>query len=182
MLPLSYMYMQQCNWSWRKISRNGIALVFSPVPLALYFGYIYFILGDRNFSNHLEIIWHVRFSWPWETFLVGLAGLLDPNHASNLIYNTLDLVTLVLFTCLGIIWWQRKLPRAYLVYIVSSMLVYLTRAGTGEFIWMSITRYLIVLFPCFMLLSQIAPKWAIKVSMLVQTIWAALFIFWMWAG
>jgi hypothetical protein len=181
-LPLAYLYMEQRDWNWRKIGREIIYLMLTPSLLVVYFGYIYFVLDDNNFSNHLEVIWHVRFAWPWEAFFGGLLGLLDPAHASNLIYNVLDLITLVLFICLAIVWWQRKLPRAYLVYWVSSMLVYLTRAGTGDFVWMSMTRYLVVLFPCFMLMSQIAPRRLVKLSASVQGIWVVLFIFWMWAG
>jgi hypothetical protein len=181
-IPLAYLYMQQRGWNWRKIGREAFALAFVPVPLALYFAYIYLVIGDHNFSNHLAIIWNVRFAWPWESFIVGLAGLFDPSNASNLIYNVLDLITLVGFICLAIIWWQRKLPRAYLVFVISSLLVYLTRAGTSGFVWMSMTRYLIVLFPCIILLSQIAPRRLLKLSIAVQAVWATLFIFWMWAG
>lgn len=181
-LPLGYLYMQQRGWNWRKIGREAFALALSPGLLALYFGYVFLILGDNNFSNHLSVIWSVRFAWPWDAFVMGLAGLFDPNYANLLIYNGLDLITLVIFICLAIIWWQRKLPRHYLIFVVSNMLVYLTRAGTSGFVWMSMTRYLVVLFPCFMLLAQIAPKRYIKLSAVVQAVWAFLFIFWMWAG
>ncbi|NWJ47775.1 MAG: glycosyltransferase family 39 protein [Chloroflexi bacterium] len=181
-LPLGYLYLQQRDWKWRKLDRNVLALALAPSLLALYFFYVYFMLGDHNFGNHLSIIWSVRFAPPWESFFGGLIAMFNPSNVSNLIYNVLDLVTLVIFICFSIVWWQRKLPRQYLIYIGTSLLVYLTRAGTGEFIWMSMTRYLVVLFPCFMLMAKSAPHRFIKFSAALQAIWATLFIFWMWAG
>ncbi len=185
--PLAYIYLQkrQFNWhNWRKmITREGVALAaLPPVGLGFYLAYVYFILGDFNFNNHLAVVWHVKFALPWETFFGGLAGFFDPNNAHNLIYNVMDLILLVVFVCLIIIWAQRKLPMAYLIYSVLSMLVFLTRQGVDGFFWMSLNRYVLAIFPVFMLAGLIAPRYLIKVSAAVQAIWVVLFIFWMWAG
>lgn len=181
--PLGYIYMQHRHWNWRKIDRHGLALAaLPPVGLGLYLGYVYFILGDFSFNNHLAVVWHVKFALPWETFFGGLVGFFDPNNTHNLIYNAMDLILLVIFVCLIIIWAQKKLPMAYLIYSVLSMLVFLTRQGVDGFFWMSLNRYVLAIFPVFMLAGAIAPRYLIKVSAFVQAIWAILFVFWMWAG
>ncbi len=182
LVPLGYLYMQQRKFNWRKIGRDGLALIFSPAPYALYMGWVYFILNDHNFGNHLAVIWHIKFALPWEAFFAGLFGLFDPVHTRNMIYNVLDLMCLTLFISLTIIWWQRKLPVHLLLYSVMSLLIYLTRQGTEDFFWMSMNRYLILLFPAFMLLAQIAPRRLLKFSGFLQAVWAVMFIFWMWAG
>jgi hypothetical protein len=182
-VPLAYIDLQKRQFNWRKITREGLALVaLPPVGLGLYLGYVYFILGDFNFNNHLAVVWHVKFAWPWETFFGGLVGFFDPNNAHNLIYNVMDLILLVVFVCLIIIWAQRKLPMAYLIYSVLTMGVFLTRQGVDGFFWMSLNRYVLAVFPVFMLAGQIAPRYLIKVSAVVQAVWAILFVFWMWAG
>lgn len=181
-LPLGYMYMQQRGFRWRKIDREGIVLALSPALLALYMFYVYVILGDYNFSNHLSVVWHIKFALPWDSFFGGLLNFFNRDYAHLLLYNALDIILLVVFICFTIIWWQKKLPTAYLLYSVLSLLVFLTRQGTDGFFWMSINRYLLSVFPVFMLAGAIAPRFLIKFGAAVQAIWATLFIFWMWAG
>jgi len=181
-LPLGYLYLQQRGFNWRKLDWRGLALALSPGLYFLYLGWVYFGLGDQNFGNHLSVIWHIKFALPWESFFGGLFGFFDPSHVRNLVYNMLDFMCLCLFISLTIIWAQRKLPLHYLLYSILSLTVYLTRQGTEDFFWMSMTRYLVVIFPAFMLLAQLAPRRLLKISAAVQGVWAVLFIFWMWAG
>ncbi len=181
-VPLAYIYMQQRNFNWRKIDRYGVALAAAPSTLLVYMLYVYITLGDYNFSNHLQVVWHIKFVMPWESFFGGLFGFFDLNNARSLVYNALDLILLVIFICLTIIWAQRKLPVAYLIYSILSLTVFMTRQGTDGFFWMSMNRYLLAVFPAFMLAGAIAPRFLIKFGAGVQVIWATLFVFWMWAG
>jgi len=181
-LPLGYRYLQQINFNWRRFGWEGVALVLSPSLYALYMGWVYFILGDHNFGNHLAVIWHIKFAMPWESFFGGLFGFFNPSHVRTMVFNLLDLVTLTLFISLTIIAAQRKFPTHYLIYSIVSLLIYLTRQGTEDLFWMSMNRYLIMVFPAFMLMAQVTPRRFLKVSGAIQAIWATLFIFWMWAG
>lgn len=181
-LPLAYMYMQQRGFNWRKIDRRGWLLILSPASFGLFMLYVYYILGDYNFSNHLQVVWKIKFALPWESFFGGMLGFFDVNQSRNLIYNAIDFILLVVFICLTITWVQHKLPLAYLLYSVLSLVVFLTRQGTDGFFWMSMNRYLLTVFPAFMLAGKISPRYLIKFGAGVQAIWATLFIFWMWAG
>lgn len=181
-VPLGFLYLQQIGFNWRKFGRDGVALLMSPGLYAFYMGWVYFGLGDHNFGNHLAVIWHIKFAMPWETFFNGLFGFFNPANTRNLIFNILDLATLTLFISLTIIWWQRKLPLHFFIYSATSLALYLTREGTEDLFWMSMTRYLIMVFPAFILLAQTAPRYLLKFSGALQGIWAIFFIFWMWAG
>ena len=181
-LPLGYMYLEQRRFNWRKIGWDGLALALSSGSLGLYLAYVYLILRDYNFNDHLQEIWHIKFVMPWQSFFSGLFGLFDPNQARNLAYNALDFILMVIFICMIIVWAQKKLPMAYLFYSVLSMVVFLTREGVEGFFWMSMNRYLLSIFPVFMLAGQLAPRFLIKFGVLTQAVWASLFIFWMWAG
>ncbi len=181
-IPLGYLYMQQLGWNWRKIGRDGILLALSPGSLGLYLVYVYGILRDYNFNDHLQEIWHIRFVMPWTAFFSGLFGFFDYNQSRNLAYNALDFILLIVFIAMCIVWFQKKLPVAYLIYSVLSLAVFLTRQGVEGFFWMSMNRYLLSIFPVFMLAGQIGPRFLIKFGSAVQAVWAVLFIFWMWAG
>ncbi len=181
-LPLAYLYWQQRGFNWRKLDRAGIALLLAPASLGFYMLYVYFGLGDYNFSNHLIEVWKIKFALPWESFFGGLFGFFDVSQARNLFYNVFDFILLIIFICLTIIWAQKKLPVAYLLYSILSIAIFLTRQGTDGMFWMSINRYLLTVFPMFMLAGQIAPRFLLKFGASLQVVWATLFIFWMWAG
>ena len=181
-LPLGYMYMQQAGWNWRKIGRDGLLLAIAPLSLGIYLVYVYGILQDYNFNDHLQEIWGIKFVMPWTSFFSGMFGFFDPNRVQNLPYNALDFILLVIFIAMTVIWYKKKLPMAYLLYSVLSMVVFLTREGSSDFFWMSMNRYLLSVFPVFMLAGQIGPRFMIRLGGVFQAVWAALFIFWMWAG
>jgi hypothetical protein len=181
-VPLGYLYLQQQGFNWRKLGREGLALALAPGLFGLYMFWVYFGLRDQNFSNHLSVIWHIKFVMPWESFFGGLFGMFDRYHIKGIFYNSSDFVILCLFIALTIIWWQRNLPRHYLIYSALSLLVFLTRQGTEDIFWMSINRYVIVLFPAFMLMGLTASRKWLKWSAVLQGFWVIMFIFWMWAG
>jgi len=182
-VPLGWMYLEQHGFKWRKLLKlQSLALFAAPVAFGLYMAYVYWVMEDANFGNHLAVIWHIKFVMPWQSLWDGTLGMFNRNFIQNMLYNTLDLAMLVLFICLTIGWAQKKLPAAYWIYNAVSILVYLTREGTDDLLWMSMTRYLLVLFPVFILLAQSAPRWVLRFSISLQAIWATLFIFWMWAG
>ncbi len=190
-IPLGYLYLEQRKFKWRKLfspanfklfNRDGLALAVSPVLFGLYMLWVFVGVGDHNFGNHLLVIWHIKFAMPWETFFVGLAGFFDPVHTRNMIFNILDLAALTLFISLTIVWWQKKLPFHYFLYATLSMLLYLTRQGTEDFFWMSMNRYVLTVFPGFMLLGKYASPRLLKPAIFLQAVWAVFFIFWMWAG
>lgn len=182
-VPLAYIYLKQERFKWRSLFKpDALALMGAPSAFILYMAYVYIVMRDTNFGNHLAIIWHIKFVMPWQSLWDGLMVMFSLDNVQNLAYNLLDLSTLVLFICLTIIWAQKKLPAAYWIYNAVNILVYLTREGETSLSWMSMSRYLIVLFPCFMMLAQSAPRWLLRLSIGLQAIWATLFIFWMWAG
>jgi Gpi18-like mannosyltransferase len=182
-VPLAYMFLKQQHFNWRKLfSTEAVALLAAPLSFAFYMAYVYLVMGDWNFGNHLLIIWHIKFVMPWQSLWEGFLGMLDPNNIQNSLYNTLDLAMLIFFICLTIVWAQKKWPPEYWIYNAVSICIYLTRASTEDLFWMSMTRYLVVLFPAFILLAQTAPRWVLRLSVGLQIFFATLFIFWMWAG
>ena len=182
-VPLGYIYLKQHNFQWRKLRIGEVSALFAaPIAFALYMAYVYLVMRDSNFGNHLAIIWHIKFVMPWQSLWEGFWGMLQPANAHNLLYNVLDLASLTLFVCLTITWAQKKLPAAYWIYNAVSIAVYLTREGTDDLFWMSMTRYLVVLFPAFILLAQTSGRWYLRFSIFLQAVLATLFIFWMWAG
>jgi hypothetical protein len=99
--------------------------------------------------------------------------------------DLLDLCFTVLFLiCVVPVW--RKLPRVYGLYYVTLMLLYLIRAG-GESPLLSMTRYVLVLFPAFMVWGQWYQHGVFR-RVVLYTSWlgwlfvAAQFAMWGWVG
>jgi len=99
--------------------------------------------------------------------------------------NSMDLFFTILFIFGTILVWQR-LPRIYGIYCATFMLVYLTRYA-DVYPLLSMTRYVLALFPVFLALPLIddsawAKRLIIYASMLGLLFLSAQFAIWGWVG
>jgi hypothetical protein len=183
-LPLLFLYFQQHGWRWQSIKKETIALALAPVTLALYFAYIYFIVGDTIVLKQIERWYHVRTVTPFESVFGGLLKL--GNEASNggLIYDIVNFSMIVVFGWLTWRWFRRKLPPAYAIYSLVTLLVLLTRQKDGD-LWMSMMRYVLSLFPVFIYVAWRVKKVRHRMGLFLfgaffQTILVILFLMWKW--
>ena len=97
----------------------------------------------------------------------------------------MDLFFTILFIFGTILVW-RRLPRVYGIYCATFMLVYLARYA-DTYPLLSMTRYVLALFPVFMALPLIdnspwTKRLIIYVSMLGLLFLSAQFAIWGWVG
>jgi Gpi18-like mannosyltransferase len=121
-------------------------------------------------------------TWPGLNLIAALQHVFRGQYV---LADLLDLFfTFVFLICAVPVW--RKLPRVYGVYYVTLMLLYLIRAG-GEAPLLSMTRYVLVLFPAF-LVWGIWNRHNVFRRMVLYASWfgwlfvAAQFAMWGWVG
>jgi hypothetical protein len=100
--------------------------------------------------------------------------------------NTLDPWLFLLFLVLTIVFWKR-LHTSHALFAISSLVfIYLTRTGTQGF--MAATRYLLLVFPAFIILAVLMRS---KTWLALSTVglfagalfmYSAMFAQWYWAG
>ena len=150
-IPLAYMVWKQFGARKFTMSRE---LIFQLAPLALIllasFGFLAFTNLALISSYESEL--HARFVLPWENVWTAV-GLLVQGHAG--IADIANLVVTVLFGVMGVVVWsfhsaKHKMPRELALYALLMFMAPLFRMTTTQPL-VSMTRYVLVLFPVFMM-------------------------------
>jgi len=129
------------------------------------------------FSSY-QSTWHSRFVFPWEHFIV-LGQLIAGALATTTDY--FNLFAALLFGCLTVFVWL-KLPRELGLYTALTFLLPLFRISEGQ-PFVSMSRYVLLLFPAFFLLGKWGAKAWVNRLVLYPSLLGALFFsaqFWMW--
>jgi hypothetical protein len=99
--------------------------------------------------------------------------------------NGSDLVFALLFIAGTVLVWK-KLPVVYGVTTTAFMVIYLSTI-TGPYPLLSISRYVLVLFPVFLAMPALVKRWKIQLSILAILLagllfYSAQFALWGWVG
>ncbi len=170
LLPLLYMWWtQEGQRLWRD------ALILQAIPLAA-LSYLVYTKLATFFSYQGQ--WHTEFSFPWQHFTefvtLGLRHQLLPIDVFNL------LITLLWGVLILFVW--RKFPKELGLYSVLMLLTPLFGLNTGQ-PFVSMLRYVLVIFPVFILLGQWGKSAWINRLILYLSFPMALYFsaqFWMW--
>lgn len=125
----------------RKVVRAGLPLLLIP---AATFAFLWY--SNLTLLQSYEGELHARFVLPWENVWADVALILQQQAT---LVDVANLAVTVLFGAMLIPVW-RRLPRAYALYAVVMFLAPLFRMTTTQPL-VSMLRYVLVLFPVFML-------------------------------
>ncbi len=150
-IPLVYEYWRQARAGrgWR---RDVVALMLPPLALAGLSVFAYVRFGDPAAFLSSQGLWFRHFSLPWESLWRGLSDVINQPlqyAADNM--NLTNLAAALLFVLFAILVW-RALPAVYCLYLDIGVLLALSSAASAEPL-LSISRFVVVLFPAFMLLG-----------------------------
>jgi hypothetical protein len=159
-----------------------VAAAAAPLlALLLYAGYWLARSGDALWPLHSQAAWYRSVTFPLWTIargvLLGIGGLVDTAG----IYRTADLLlTAILLVPLAFRW--RTIPITYLVYAVSSAIVFLSYPSPDR-PFLSDPRFLIVVFPAFWALADMLSgrRYVITVVCFVAAYVAMAVAFMNWA-
>lgn len=171
-IPLAWEYWKERDFNLKKcFCPSVIPLFFIPLGTSLFFGYHYLRFNDLLLFFKVE-------SWWGRAFELNLEHLAASNPAalSNLALDVFFLVIALIATYLTF----KKLRVSYGLYMLANLGVILS---TGTL--MSIGRYILVLFPIYILLAsakkEVQLSWGF-VSILLLAMNVILFVNGYWAG
>jgi hypothetical protein len=154
LLPLAYEYLRQNRWRphWDFL---GLAAV--PAGTASFALYLWAVVGNPLAFMQTQEAWFRTFTWPWDTFAMGLERVGWPLGHYVTSIAIIDTASIALFTILtAIVLW--KLPLSHGLYCLPVLWLSLSTTidpamapPTG-----SIPRFLMALFPCFLALGMVA--------------------------
>lgn len=158
-LPLLYEYARDKNFSPRAMLAPGLmGLLLVPCGLLAFMAYLQVTVGDAMAFDHYQAAWQKVFTLRlWAGFLESFRQMLivQPPASFFQAHNIINVVLGGLF----LIWTgfaSRRLPAAYTIYLVAFWLVTLTSpamAGGYPVPLISLSRYVLTLFPVFIYLA-----------------------------
>ncbi len=156
LVPLVYEYARDANFSLSRMVRPGLlGLVLLPCGLVAFMVYLQVAVGDAFAFGHYQAAWQKVFTlrlWegPWQS----LREILRVQPAASFfeVHNLINLAAFLLFIGTTVVA-ARVLPVSYTLYLVAFWLVTLTSpaiAGGYPVPLISMSRYVVTLFPVFM--------------------------------
>lgn len=156
---------------------EGLSLLLVPLAMLAFLAYTQFSL-----LNSYEGQLHARFVLPWENIWAAITLLMNGRVS---VVDGLNLIAVLLFGLSLIVVWK-KLPREFFIYALFMFLAPLLRMTTLQPL-VSMTRYVLVLFPVFMVWAAAGKNpWlnraVLYLSLPLNLYLSAQFFLWGWVA
>jgi len=164
LLPYVYEYGRHCNFNPREMVGRGLAgAALVPAGLIAFMLYLHVTVHDWLAFSHFQAAWQkILTPWLWTGLIESIRQILfvQPPASFFEAHNVLNL-TIGVAALVATAGASRRLPAAYTLYLVAFWLVTLSSpavAGGYPVPWISLSRYVVVLFPIFMYLGMEAQR------------------------
>jgi len=194
LLPsLLYEYLAERGFKLRSIRWDVLFLFLIPLGTLAFLSFRHLCIGDPfSVVETYRAEWGVNASWPWNNIFDSLMAILDTERfpalnpedtfSRRVFYNSLDLACVGLFAFLSFLS-LRRLRLSYSLYMFSVLFVVLLQDFRPPYPIAALPRYVLMLFPAFMLLASIvrsrALRWTIwYLSTMLLSLFTAMFATW----
>jgi Gpi18-like mannosyltransferase len=145
-IPLLYMYLRDRAFRLSRLRPDILALIVIPGGAALFLACQHLSIGSTPLLATYQTQLHALFVLPWDNIIATYQKVLSPEGT---FINVLNLTVTCLFLAMTALSF-RKLPLDYGIYMVVTIFVLLLRRTTLQPL-VSMSRYVLVLFPAFMM-------------------------------
>lgn len=165
-----------------------LSVALAPLALALYTLSIW--LAVRIFPpwEPFNAVWHLHYVWPWQGITQDLSTLVTHLDIGNLLsFRLFDpLTATIFFICTVVAFRRLNTPlAAFMAIMWLSSIIKVTASGETT----SISRYMLALFPAFIVLGLAFTRWprfvklgAMLVSLLLLSSYLFIFLIWGWVA
>jgi hypothetical protein len=180
------------NVMFRSVRLNVLLLALIPIGTLAFLLFRHFYIGEPFLAETYRVRWGVNASWPWGNIADSLAAIfntgrfpaLNPEDTllRRIFYNSFDLACVGLFLWLTVVSF-RRLRLGYGLYMASVLFVALMQNFRPPYPIAALPRYVLVLFPGFMVLGSMVRNktlhWAmIYLSTMLLSLFTAMFATW----
>jgi hypothetical protein len=168
-------YLVQCEFDWRKVRSNVLALCLVPLGLVGFFTYLHYAAGSVTAAAKAQYTWGLGLQGQWRTLAPYFHYGLDVRGSPIDLFFTLAFFGLVVATAF-------RLRASYVVYSVL-YLIFITMWGSLE----SVPRYVLGLFPVLFLLAlfgrnELFHRAYVPISAGLAALFMAVFAVWGWVA
>ncbi|MDH4207545.1 MAG: mannosyltransferase family protein [Anaerolineae bacterium] len=180
--PLLYMYLRQRGFRLSAMRPDVLGPLIVPLGAALFLAYQHLVLGSAPLLSTYQTQLHAQFVWPWDNIAATVRQILSPQGT---FIDALNLTMTGVFLAMAVTTW-RKLPLEYGIYMAVTMFVLLLRRTTLQPL-VSMSRYVLVLFPAFMLWGRWGGNPRVQRLIVYPSVALLLylsgqFVMWGWVG
>ena len=175
-LPFCYEYLRQHHFSLQKLRLDALACAGAPAGIGLFALYCYVRFHDLLAFSHAQAVWNRSMHGPWHGLIDAAVTILHRAVLSfDAIHNIIDLsacffiLALVILAFIG----PEKLSGAYRVYGFYAALIYLFSLIfpiNGGVPLGAFSRYMLEVFPAFIVLAAIGKKQQVNLYYLMLAI------------
>lgn len=192
-LPLLYEYLAKGDFKFCSIRWNILLLLLIPSGTLAFLLFRHLCVGEAFLlTETYRTQWGVHASWPWNNVFDSLIAILDTErfpplspedtHSRRIFYNSIALASVGLFVPLSFIS-LRRLCLSYSLYMFSVLSVVLSQNFRPPYPILALPRYVLVLFPGFMLLASLMKsrtlRWVVwYFSAMLLSLFSAMFATW----
>lgn len=162
LLPFCYEYLRQHEFSLKRIRFDVVSSVLILAGAGVFSLYCYYKFHDFLAFSHAQVYWNHQLKWPWHGIIGSIkaislsGGVLSFQAMRNLLDLVPDLLTIVLLVLMFV--GPMKFSRSLWSYAIYAVVLYIFLqifpvGGTGLFPLQSVSRYLLELFPAFIILA-----------------------------
>jgi hypothetical protein len=188
-VPTSKFQLPVCNF---QLQGDVLLLALIPIGTLAFLLFRHFYIGEPFLVETYRVQWAANASWPWNNIMDSLTAIfnterflpLNPEDTllRRIFYNSFDLACVGLFLFLSVASF-RRLRLSYGLYMVSVLFVVLMQNFRPPYPIASLPRYVLVLFPGFMVLGAMvknkALSWAmVAFSTMLLALFTAMFATW----
>jgi len=190
--PLATCDLRPVTCDLRPAKGDVLLLALIPIGTLTFLLFRHFCIGEPFLVETYRMRWAVNASWPWSNIIDSLTAIFDTERFPPLnpedtllrrvFYNSFDLACGGLFIFLTIASF-RRLRLSYGLYMVSVLFVALVQNFRPPYPIVALPRYVLVLFPGFMVLGTViknqAPHWAmVAFSTMLLALFTVMFATW----
>ncbi len=175
-LPFCYEYLRQHHFSLRRVGLDVLACAGAPLGIGLFALYCYMRFHDLLAFSHAQAVWNRSMHGPWHGLIdAAVAVLHRPVLSFDGIHNVIDLsmclfiLALVMLAFIG----PWKISGACRVYGLYAALIYLFSLIfpiSGGVPLGAFSRYMLEVFPAFIVLAAIGKKQQVNLYYLMFSI------------
>jgi Gpi18-like mannosyltransferase len=179
-LPLVYEVWR----AWRErrgttLVRGVVGTALVPTGLFAYMFYLYALQGNPVAFSQVQSQWNRHFSAPWTSINNTVLAIFTPPFSSTSITHVIELTFTLAFIALMVVAF-RSLRMSYALYFAASLLVPMCTSSL-----MSMPRFVLVVFPAFMLLALWGRRPAVNAAIVssflpVLGLFTVLYADWYW--
>jgi len=149
-LPILYLYLYNKKFNLRKIDFKIIFTFLIPLGFLTFLAYHFILTGNAFIQLQTQEKFYRGFSMPWEPILNSTMMALNSSFIQDSFYHTFNVAITLFFIILTVLSFK-YLRKDYSLYLIFSLLLPLTTSVLD-----SISRFVLVMFPAFMVMAKIS--------------------------